>query len=101
MEVTNKIIEDELIKYFNPFAFIAVKSGNSDGGFNVEVVDEKGKKANKGCNLKFIIFDTKYEDDNKKIIWKKIIDVSKFDNLLNLKAGISGELEFSIRKNLQ
>lgn len=88
MKITQDIIENELISYFNPFAYIAVRNGYSEGGFDVQLVDD--------TTLKFIIFDLKWEDEDKEEIWSLDVDVSKYDTILSLKAGIASQLEFSI-----
>jgi hypothetical protein len=89
MNITENIIENDLIDFFNPFVYIAVSLGKSQGGFDIRDVN--------GTHLKFIIFDKQWEDDDKKIIWTESYDIRDFSNVMMAKCKIAPQLEKSIR----
>jgi hypothetical protein len=89
MNVTVDQIENDLITFFNPFAFIAVQEQMSDGGFDVQNVD--------GNKLRFVIFDKKWEDQDKKEIWEETYDVSGYNSLMEIKSSLAPKIEQSIR----
>ena len=98
MNVTTEQIENELIDFFNPFVYIAVEEEKTEGGFDIRPWLHYEDGGPTGTNkLKFIIFDRKWEDDNKKEIWSETVDVSKYDTLLALKCGVAPIIEKSIR----
>jgi hypothetical protein len=92
MKITNEQIESEMIEYFNPFAFMAVKYGDgiTEGGFDVQKINDD--------KIKFIIFDKKWEDDDKKEIWSNEFDISQYNSLLEVKIAAAKIIEPSIMK---
>ncbi|MDD5649129.1 MAG: hypothetical protein PHF86_01740 [Candidatus Nanoarchaeia archaeon] len=89
MYISENLIEDEFIDFFNPFVYIAVLAGKSTGGFDIRNIN--------GTHLKFIIFDKKWEDENKKSIWEESYDIRNFWDTLEIKSKIAPHIEKSIR----
>lgn len=88
MNITTDQIENDLIDFFNPFVYIAVQEGKTEGGFDIRNING---------NLKFIIFDKMWEDNDKLIIWEETYDVSDFNSLMELKSKLASHIEKSIR----
>ena len=91
--ITEDFIENEMISFFNPFAYNGIKYGKSKGGFDVQLLN--------GEKLKFILFDLKWEDDNKKEIWSEIVDCSGITNQIEIKMKCAKIIEPSILKFCQ
>lgn len=75
--ITEEFIEREMIDFFNPFAYNAVKYDLSEGGFDVQLVEDH--------KLRFVIFDLEWENPNKEEIWSHIVDCEGITNPTQLK----------------
>lgn len=91
--ITKDFIENEMIPFFNPFAYNGVKYGKSKGGFDVQLLED-GK-------IKFILFDLRWEDDDKKEIWSEIVDCSETTSPIAIKMKCAQIIEPSILKFCQ
>jgi len=89
MNVTTEQIENELIDFFCPFVFIAVREEMTEGGFDIRNIN--------GTRLRFIIFDKTWEDENKQKIWEETYDVRDFYSLVEIKMKLAPLIEKSIR----
>jgi hypothetical protein len=89
MDVTTEQIENDLIDFFNPFVYIAVQEGKTEGGFDIRNIN--------GTHLKFIIFDKKCEDGDKHKIWEETYEVREYNNLMEIKMKLAPQIEKSIR----
>jgi len=91
--ITKDFIENEMIPFFNPFAYNGVIYGKSQGGFDVQLLEcEK---------IKFILFDLKWENDAKEEIWSVIVDCSGMTNQIGIKMKCAKIIEPSILKFCQ
>jgi hypothetical protein len=89
MNITTEQIENDLLDFFNPFVYIAVQEGETEGGFDIKVINE--------TQLQFIIFDKNWEDDDKQKIWEETYDVSELYSLGAIKSKLAPKIEKSIR----
>ena len=85
----DSIIQNDLLDFFNPFVYIAVQYGKTEGGFDIKNVDD--------THLRFIIFDKTWEDNGKHEIWSETYDISSFSSLMELKMKLAPQIEKSIR----
>ena len=86
--MTKDFIENEMIPFFNPFAYNGVKYKKSKGGFDVQLLE--------GGKLKFILFDLHWEDEDKKQIWSEIVDCNGMTNQIEIKMKCAKIIEPSI-----
>lgn len=91
--ITQDFIENEMISFFNPFAYNGIKYGKSKGGFDVQLLE--------GEKLKFILFDLQWEDDDKQEIWSDIVDCCGMTNEIEIKVKCAQIIEPSILKFCQ
>ena len=91
--ITQDFIENEMISFFNPFAYNGIKYGKSEGGFDVQLLE--------GEKMKFILFDLQWEDDDKEEIWSEIVDCSGMINQIEIKRKCAKIIEPSILKFCQ
>lgn len=92
MRTSEVDIEDDLLEFFNPFVFMAVNAGKTLGGFDIREVN--------GTHLRFMIFDKRWEDESKTIIWDNYFDCRDYENLIQMKINIGAEIERSIKIKL-
>ena len=89
MNVTTEQIENDLIGFFSPFVYIAVREDKTEGGFDIRNIN--------GTHLRFIIFDKKWEDEDKQKIWEETYDTRDYHTLMDLQMKLAPQIEKSIR----
>lgn len=88
--ITQEIdIENDLLDFFNPFVYMAVQTGKTLGGFDIREVN--------GTHLRFIIFDKRWDDENKTILWDMYFALEDYANIMQFKSKVAPEIERSIK----